>query len=89
MRYFAWLIIIFAYVTVVLSAMQVVLTIDGFKDNPRIISVSYGFSVFSMVLVAVVSGVAIPLFAALIMTVLAHIARVKEKAKDRAIMKDY
>jgi hypothetical protein len=77
-RNFAQLIIIFAYITVVLSAMQVVMSIDGVKDDPRLQRASYGFSVFSMVLVAAISGVVVFLVLLfgyhLSATALAHVA---------------
>lgn len=92
-RNFAWLIIAFAYMTVVLSAMQVALGVDGFKDDPRLKSASYGFSVFSMVLVVTVLVVVNLLFVTLfiynlIATALVHVSKTGGKPKDRKRMKD-
>lgn len=88
-RNFAWLIAVFAYITVVLTAMQVglALNIKGFKDDSRLQNAAYGFSVFSMVLVTAVVGLGVMLFLLifvynLVETVIAHSVR-RYKAKKR------
>ncbi|KAG9239768.1 hypothetical protein BJ875DRAFT_365010 [Amylocarpus encephaloides] len=88
-RNFAWLIVVFAYITVVLTAMQVGLALDikGFKDDVRLQNAAYGFSVFSMVLVAAVVGLGVILFLLifvynLVETVIAHSVRLY-RAKNR------
>ena len=88
-RNFAWLIVVFAYITVVLTAMQVGLALDfrGFKEDLRLQNAAYGFSVFSMVLVVVIVGLGIILFLLifvynLVETVIAHSMRLY-KAKKR------
>lgn len=80
---------VFAYITVVLTAMQVGLALDfrGLKDDSTLQKVSYGFSVFSMVLVAAVVGLGVILFLLifvynLVETVIAHGMRLY-KAKKR------
>lgn len=87
-RNFAWLIVVFAYITVVLTAMQVGLALDGFKDDSRLTGASYGFSVFSLVLVAAAIGIAILLFIVifvynLTMTTIAQISRQLEARRSR------
>jgi hypothetical protein len=56
--------VVFAYITVVLAAIQVGLALDikGFKDDSRLQNAAYGFSVFSMVLVATIVGLGVILF---------------------------
>jgi uncharacterized membrane protein len=48
-RNFAWLIAAFAYVTVVLGAMEVGLSTDRLSGNSRFQDASYGFAVFSII----------------------------------------
>jgi len=81
--------VVFAYITVVLTAMQVGLALDfrGFKDDSRLQKASYGFSVFSMVLVAAVVGLGVILFLLIFVynlaeTMIAHSVRLY-KAKKR------
>ena len=45
---FAWLAVVFLYITVVLSAMQVGLSTDRLKGSSRFQDASYGFTVFSI-----------------------------------------
>ncbi|KAG9246908.1 hypothetical protein BJ878DRAFT_416034 [Calycina marina] len=87
-RNFAWLIVVFAYITVVLTAMQVGLTLDiqGFKDDSRLQNAAYVFSVFSMVLVAAVVGLGVILFLLifiynLVETVMVHSVRLYKAKK--------
>jgi hypothetical protein len=49
-RNFAWLIAVFAYITVILSAMQTGLGIDLLRDSQAFQNAVYGFSVFSILL---------------------------------------
>lgn len=90
-RNFAWLIVVFAYITVVLTAMQVglALNINDFKDDSRLQKASYGFSVFSMVLVAAAVGLAVILFVLifiynLVETLIAHGLRLYRAKKRQA-----
>lgn len=52
-RNFAWLLAVFAYFTVVLSALQVGLATTSLQESEAFQSASYGFSVASVVAVAV------------------------------------
>jgi hypothetical protein len=61
-RNFAWLIVVFAYVSIVLTAMQVGLVTDNLAKDSRFQSASYGFAVFSIVVPFVVVGVMIFVF---------------------------
>ena len=59
---FAWLAVVFLYITVVLSAMQVGLSTDRLKGSSRFQDASYGFTVFSILTpLIVVSFVAVVL----------------------------
>jgi uncharacterized membrane protein len=92
-RNFAWLIVVFAYINVVLTAMLVAMGIDGFKYDSRLISASYGFSIFSMILVVVVISIAVLIFFVLftfnlITTLMAQRKRTREKAKNKVEIKN-
>jgi hypothetical protein len=88
-RNFAPLIVAFAYITVVLTAMQVGLAVDPLKDDSRFINTSYGFSVFSLVLIAAVIGIAVLLAVLLflynlIYTVITQIRKWNQARKSKA-----
>lgn len=51
---FGWMLLAFAYLTVVLAAMQTVLTTTFGEDNVYIQKASYGFGIFSLLLVCMV-----------------------------------
>ena len=55
-RNFAWLLVAFVYITIVLTAMQVGLATDRLGKNDRFQDASYGFTVFSILtsLIAVI-----------------------------------
>ncbi|WEW56740.1 hypothetical protein PRK78_002191 [Emydomyces testavorans] len=55
-RNFGWILVIFVYFSLVLSAMQVATGVPGLKDNLEFLNASYGFVVFSIVLVAFFLG---------------------------------
>ena len=61
-RNFAWLVVVFVYFSLVLSAMQVGLMVDPLQNNSKFQHASYGFVVFSIVLVLFVVGVVALLF---------------------------
>ena len=71
---FSWLIVVFAYVTIVLSAMQVGLASTRLGSSPAFQHAAYGFAVFAIVvpvtLVGVVMGLFILLFASNILATL-------------------
>jgi hypothetical protein len=62
---FAWLIVIFAYVTIVLTAMQLGLVTDHLAKDDRFQNISFGFAVFSIVVPAIAVGVIAILFVVL------------------------
>jgi len=87
-RNFAPLIVAFAYITVVLTVMQVGLAVDPLKDDSRFINTSYGFSVFSMVLIAAVIGIAVLLAVLLFLynlvyTVITQIGKLNQARKRK------
>jgi hypothetical protein len=61
-RNFAWLIVVFAYVTIMLTGMQVGLALDRLKSNTAFSDACYGFAVFSIVVPVVFVGVVIAIF---------------------------
>jgi hypothetical protein len=48
-RKFAWTLVVFAYVSIMLTAMQLGLATNQLRDNTAFNNVSYGFTVFSLV----------------------------------------
>lgn len=59
---FSWLIVMFAYVTIVLSAMQVGLALSRLSSSPAFQHAAYGFAVFAIVVPVTSVGVVITLF---------------------------
>lgn len=59
---FRQLITLFAYVTIVLSVMQVGLATTKLKDNERFDQASYGFTVFSILAPLIALGIAAAVF---------------------------
>ncbi|KAI2008436.1 hypothetical protein LOZ39_001724 [Ophidiomyces ophidiicola] len=55
-RNFGWIIVVFAYFSLVLSAMQVAMDVPGLQDNKSFVNATYGFVIFSIVLVAFFLG---------------------------------
>ncbi|KAH7303328.1 hypothetical protein B0I35DRAFT_446976 [Stachybotrys elegans] len=64
-REFAWLIVAFAYLSIVLTAMQVGLTTAQLRDNGGFNRASYGFAVTSIMLPAIVSAIGLGLYVGL------------------------
>jgi hypothetical protein len=62
-RNFGWLLVVFIYFTILLTAMQVGLATNQLRDSSSFNVASYGFSVFSLVvpLLTILYGVAITL----------------------------
>lgn len=87
-EHFAWLIAVFAYVTFVLSSMQLGLATQQLENDSRFHKASYGFAVALLLVVAITFG-AIPLLWVslltfhIISTVRFH-ARVKSRRKNAA-----
>lgn len=65
---FSWLIVVFAYVSIVLSAMQVGLASPRLDSSPAFQHATYGFAVFAIVVPVVLVGVIIALFIFLLTT---------------------
>ena len=61
-RNFRWVLLVFLYITVILTAMQVGLGTTELQQNKAFQQASYGFTVFSIVLPVVVVGVGLFLF---------------------------
>lgn len=64
-RNFSWILIIFVYFSLVLAAMQVGVSVDPLQKSVPFGRASYGFVVFSMVLVAFALGCITILFASI------------------------
>ncbi|KAF2763317.1 hypothetical protein EJ05DRAFT_496144 [Pseudovirgaria hyperparasitica] len=64
-RNFGWMLVIFVYFSLVLSAMQVGVSVPPLQDNVAFQRASYGFVVFSIVLVAAIVGIIGLLFVAI------------------------
>ncbi|EEP79652.1 predicted protein [Uncinocarpus reesii 1704] len=56
-RNFGWILVVFVYFSLVLSAMQVALDVPGLGDNKDFVRATYGFVIFSIVIVAFFLGV--------------------------------
>ena len=61
-RQFGWIFVVFAYVTIVLSAMQVGLATKRLPPSQRFQDASHGFAVFSIVMPLIVVGIAAATF---------------------------
>ncbi len=61
-RNFSWLIVVFAYVSIVLSAMQVGLASTQLNSNPAFQHAAYGFTVFAIIVPVAVVGIIIAVF---------------------------
>ena len=87
---FAWLIVVFAYVTIMLTGMQVGLALDRLKSTGPFLNACYGFAIFPIVLSVVFVGITVAAFVILILdnafaTVLnlaKHRQKVQPKEKD-------
>ena len=53
---FGWFIIVFAYMTIVLSAMQVGLEVQSLTNNHRFQNASYGFTIFAIAMPVILVG---------------------------------
>jgi hypothetical protein len=62
-RNFSWILIVFVFFSLVLSAMQVGVSISPLQENRAFLDVSYGFVVFSMVSVGAILVVVGSIFA--------------------------
>ena len=61
-RNFAWIFVVFIYVTIVLTAMQVGLATERLQLSGRFQDASYGFAIFSIVVPLIITGTAGTIF---------------------------
>jgi hypothetical protein len=61
-RNFGWVLLIFLYITIVLTAMQVGLSTTELQQNQMFQRASYGFTVFSIVLPVFITSIGLLLF---------------------------
>ena len=95
-RNFSWILIVFVFFSLVLSAMQVGTGLDELKNNSAFLKASYVFVVFSMVSVVavltVVAVVFVGIFLFNMVTAIKHAKNVqkerKKLAKERAAGKE-
>jgi hypothetical protein len=85
-RNFAWMLIVFAYFSLVLSAMQVGAILPPLNTNPAFQQASYGFVVFSIVTVAaIVSFVGILFVVIFLLNMILAISHEKKGRRHREI----
>ncbi|KAF2107128.1 hypothetical protein BDV96DRAFT_616989 [Lophiotrema nucula] len=83
-RKFSWILIVFVFFSLVLSAMQVGLGVDPLKEDTGFARASYGFVVFSMVSVVLVLGsVGAIFFVVFFYNMVAAIAHDKRAHRER------
>lgn len=86
-RNFAWLLAVFVYVTVVLSAMQVGLATERLQGNIRFQGASYGFAVTSIISVIVAIAIMLLVWTALffyhLYSTLQYVRHVERERKKR------
>ncbi|EAS30352.3 uncharacterized protein CIMG_05831 [Coccidioides immitis RS] len=61
-RNFGWILVVFVYFSLVLSAMQVAMDVPGLQDNTDFVNATYGFVIFSIVIVAFFLGLVALIF---------------------------
>ncbi|KAJ4363446.1 hypothetical protein N0V83_009739 [Neocucurbitaria cava] len=87
-RNFSWILIVFVFFSLVLSAMQVGTGLDQLKDNGAFLEASYVFVVFSMVSVIAVLGVVAVVFVAIFLfnmvTAISHAKNTQQERKKLA-----
>lgn len=86
-RNFAWILIVFVYFSLVLTAMQVGATIPPLNTNTAFLQASYCFSVFSIVAVAAIVGsLGIMFVTIFLINMFLAIWHEKEKRRDRELL---
>lgn len=84
-RNFSWILIVFVFFSLVLSAMQVGAGVPPLQDNAAFLRVSYGFVVFSMVAcIAVLSLVGIIFVIIFFFNMVAAISHDKRMRRERS-----
>ncbi|KIX98192.1 uncharacterized protein Z520_06272 [Fonsecaea multimorphosa CBS 102226] len=84
-RNFAWLVVVFAYLTIILTAMQVGLGTSQLRNNRSFNNASYGFAVFAIVLPLVALGMG--MLVSLFLTVY-HVRVTREHLRARHAVSD-
>jgi hypothetical protein len=86
-RNFSWILIVFVFFSLVLSAMQVGAGLSPLKDNDAFLSVSYGFVVFSIVscgaVLAVVAFIFVVIFLFNMVAAIQHDKSMRGERKRR------
>ncbi|KAF2187369.1 hypothetical protein K469DRAFT_725395 [Zopfia rhizophila CBS 207.26] len=83
-RNFSWILIVFVFFSLVLSAMQVGAGVPSLQDNDMFLRASYGFVIFSMVSVAfILCAVGIIFFIIFFFNMAAAISHDKKERRER------
>ncbi|KAH8702894.1 hypothetical protein GQ44DRAFT_743832 [Phaeosphaeriaceae sp. PMI808] len=83
-RKFGWILVVFVFFSLVLSAMQVGSSLGELKDNSNFLRASYGFVVFSMIsVVAVLALVGIIFVITFLFNMVAAIRHAKSEQRER------
>lgn len=86
-RNLAWILVVLVYFSLVLAAMQVGATIQPLNTNTAFLQASYGFSVFSIISVAVIVGFVGVMFVTIfLINMFLAIWNEKKKRKDRELL---
>lgn len=86
-RNFSWILVVFVFFSLVLSAMQVGVSVSPLKDDEAYRKATYGFVVFSMMSVAFVLAFVSVLFTLIfIFNMVAAIAHDRQQRKDRGLL---
>lgn len=80
---FAWIIVAFVYITIVLTAMQVGLATDRLGKNERFQNASYGFTVFAILAPIALLGFLAVVLAVLVFFNLREALKLKKKKPNR------
>jgi hypothetical protein len=84
-RNFSWILIVFVFFSLVLSAMQVGAGVPPLQDNATFLAVSYGFVVFSIIACGAVLGVVALIFVIIfVFNMVAAIAHDKSMRRKRS-----
>lgn len=80
-RNFAWLITVFAYVTIALTALQVGLATEHLGQNPAFQKASYGFGVFSLLFPVIMICAAFGIFVVIFVNNFIHTRNIMKERK--------
>lgn len=85
-RNFAWLITVFAYVTISLTALQVGLATERLGQSPAFQRASYGFGVFSLLLPVIIVFVALGNFVVIFVSNFVQTRKIVKRRKDASYL---